>query len=488
MTRPGVPAPQRGEDFLREQGLQVATRIVATLRTGRSYAIGNQAFTRQLEQLLESLLPLLAERGEVIVLAHDGDVHVNGARLPLRPANLRYLEQLAQEFQVRAIAGIAFRAGLAAAELENFMRYFLPSELYKGGELVHACATQGFRHVFPVEAGAPGGAGDARASGHEVAPDGGTPGVESGAAPPLAGSGATPSWSRALLNARLLLGGGRGPRALELRHLKRISQPLVDAVIAEGAGAPANLHRAAPSGWEHATNVALLAIAIGRRLGLGRAELSELGVAALLHDAGKDAVAAQVRLPLARRGPVERAEAESHTLGGLRQVALSTTLNATSLLAMRVALEHHAGAPEGYPSLPPHWRPAAASRIVAIADAYVTLLEPYGEGRPALAPSEALGRVLGPLAWGFHPALRAALVRVLGVHPPGQVLELDDGSLVRSLGGLEEDPARPRIERLVGADGAPSGAGPGAGEPLPGERSVRRALPLAEWPAAARAA
>lgn len=470
----GMPEPRSGEGLLHEQGLQVAMRIVATLRTGRSYAIGNQAFSRQLEQLLESLRPLLEQRGEVFVLAHDGDVHVNGARMPLRPASLRQLEQLVQEFQVRAIAGVAFRPGLTLAELEGFMRYFLPSEIYKGAELAHACATQGFACVLAIEADAPGAA---------PAPE-----APADAAPADAASGATPSLARAWRNAALLLGGAPGPRALELRHLKRVSQPLVDAVLDEGAGAPSPPSSAPAVGWEHAARVALLSIAIGRRLGFARAELSELGVAALLHDCGQGAVAAQVRHPVAGRGPVERTEAENHTLEGLRQIALSSTLNATSLLAMRVALEHHAGGPGGHPSLPPEWRTATASRLVAIADAYVTLLERHAEGGPALAPSEALGRVLGPLAPGFPPALRAALVRVLGVHPPGQVLELDDGSLVRSLGGLPDDPARPRIERLTGPDGAPVAPGLAAGEPLPAERSVRRALPLAEWPPQARAA
>lgn len=465
MSRPPNPAPRDGGEALREHGLQVAMRLVATLRTGRSYAIGNQSFTRQLQQLLDALKPVFAEHGQALVASLDGDVHVNGVRLPLRPASLKFLEQLAAEFQVREIAGVEFRAGLALPELEGFMRYFLPSELYKGGELAHACATQDFRHVRPLEAMAAEepatGSGDAAAS--------------AGASLP------PPAWTRALQNAARLLGGEPGPRALELRHLKRVSQPLVDEVLADPPGtAPLADARLAPAGgWEHGVHVCVLAIAVGRQLGLERTALSELGVAALLHDAGKDAVAGLVRRPPASRGPAERAEAESHTLEGLRRVALSTTLNATSLLAMRAALEHHAGGPDGYPEFSREWRPAAASRIVAIADAWVSLLARREEGRPAPTPGEALGLVLGPLGARFHPALRGALVRVLGVHPPGQLVELDDGTIARSLGGSPEDPERPVVEPLADAAGAR------AAGPLPPERSVRRALPRAEWPARA---
>lgn len=465
MSRPPVPAPRDGE-ALREHGLQIAMRFVATLRTGRSYAIGNQAFSRQLQQLLDTLKPVLAEHGEALVASLDGDLHVNGVRLPLRSSSLKFLEQLAAEFQVREIAGVEFRAGLGLAELEGFMRYFLPSELYKGGELVHACATQDFRHVRPLEA---------------LPADEPAAGLAATAADETA---APLAWTRALQYARQLLGGEPGPRALELRHLKRVSQPLVDAVLAEppGTAALANAPLAEAAGWEHAVHVCVVAIAVGRQLGLERAALSELGVAALLHDAGKDAVAGLVSRPLRSRGPAERAEAESHTLEGLRRVALSTTLNATSLLAMRAALEHHAGGPDGYPTFSREWRPAAASRVVAIADAWVSLLASREEGRPAPTPGEALGLVLGPLGARFHPGLRAALVRALGVHPPGQLVELDDGSIARSLGGSPDDPERPVVEWLADAAGAPASRTAG---PLSPERSVRRALPRAEWPARA---
>lgn len=425
------PGPNERDEALRAQGLQIATRLFATLRTGRSYSIGNQAFTRQLQHLLDSLLPVLAEHGEAHVLSHDGDLHVNGVRLPLRTASLKFLEQLAQEFQVREIAGVEFRAGLKLAELEGFMRYFMPSELYKGAELLHACATQGFRHVRPVEE-----------SGTQ---DPGAPGDEAGPAR------VSDAYARALRNARLLLADPEWRHGLELRHLKRVSQPLVDEAMNGGPGAAA-LADVPPSSaaWEHAVHVGAVAVTVGRQLGLDRAALSDLGVAALLHDAGR------------------------HESDGVRRIALMTSLNATSFAAMRAAFEHHATGSGG--GLAP------VSQVVAIADAYVCQLEHREEGRPSLTPCDALARVLGPLAPHFHPGLRASLVRALGVYPPGQVVELDDGSVIRSLGGSSEDPARPVVEYRAG-DGADWKAGP-----LPPERSVRRALPLSEWPGRSRAA
>ncbi len=469
--KPERPAHPGRDADLREQGLQVAMRLVATLRTGRSYAIGNQVFTRQLEQLLEALAPVLEAHPAAVLVAIDGDLHLNDVRLPLRSTSLKFLEQLAQELQVREIGGVEFRRGVDVRELEDFMRYFLPSELYKAGELWQACSRQGLRHVMPIEAvepeEAPHGAPEAEAADEDV----------------------PHAYLRALQAAQLLVGDATWSHGLELRHLKRVSQPLVDHAYADDAGA--GLLGYAPHGgdapWTHAVHVCVLAVAIGRRLGLDRAALSELGVAALLHDAGKAAVGERVPHAPGARGPAERAEAESHAIEGLRHVARATTLNATSLAVMRAALEHHAGE-GGYPPLSTRWQPSPVSQVVSIADAWVSLVEHREDGRNVLTPSEALGRVLGPLAPRFHPALRTALVRALGVYPPGQVVELDDGTLARTHGCDAEDPERPSIERLTGPGGSgepPAGAAPVT---LPPERSVRRALPYPEWPERAFAA
>ena len=469
MSAPHANGEHASEDRLREQGLHAISRFVATLRTGRSYPIGNQVFTRQLEQFLESLQPLFAEQGNVTIATWDGDVLVNGMRMPLRPASLKLLEQMAAEFAVREIAGVELRPGLGFTELEGFMRFFLPSELYKGSELCHACAAKGFRHALPVEA---------------LEPEQEAPAAETVAAP-ADGPDRAPAlgaWERAAHNAHLLLGDGSWRRGLELRHLKRVAQPLVDT-HEPGVPATTALAFAGRDGEGHALRVCLLAIAVGRELGLSRAALAELGVAALLHDAGQAAVATRVHGRPEVRDADSRAAEQRHVLEGLRAIALSTTLNPATLLAMRVAFEHHTFGPTPYPANHTGHEPSVAAGVVAIADAFVTQLEhPTADGGWA-TPGEALGRVLGPLSAGFPAGLRAALVRALGVHPPGEIVRLDDGSLARSLGAYGDAPERPLLEWLHD-DGLPDGRV----EDLPADRRVERALPYAEWPAALRAA
>lgn len=469
MTSP-APDPRRGHE-LAESGLQMATRLVALLRTGRAYDLANPVFTGQLEQLLGVLLPVLRETGDAQLAEFEGDLHLNGVRLPLRPSSLKFTEQLVQELRVREIAGVQFLPGLGLAELERFMRFFLPSEIYKGADLADACAGAGLAHTRILLAITNS---DAAAPGREAAPEPG----EAADAPGW--SVALAAFDRALANARTLLEHRGVEAGMELRHVKRVVQPLVDAAIGEDVPAAlAEVTRGPAPPWRHATDTCLVAVAIGRQLGLGRHALAEIGACALLHDVGHDAVAATLPAEPESWSDADAARVPRHVPEGLRRIAASTTLNATTVRVMRTILEHHAADPR-YPSAE---SPAPESQIVAIADAFVSLLSLRDPRASAMTPCDALGTVLGPWGAGFHPALRAALVRAVGLYPPGQLVELDDGAIGRSLGAAPGDPARPLLQPLIDASGAPEPLERRhAPEFLAPERRVRRALPLAEWP------
>jgi HD-GYP domain-containing protein (c-di-GMP phosphodiesterase class II) len=270
-----------------------------------------------------------------------------------------------------------------------------------------------------------------------------------------------------------------------VRHAKRVVQPLVEGVslsepIVVGLS---TLSRHDEYTYAHAVNVCAVSVSIGHYLGLDRRALADLGVAALLHDVGKHFVAGEITHDYEEWSPFERATAERHPLEGVKLLARSTTLNPTTYNCMQVALEHHVGEPGGYPKLPAGWAPSLLSQIVSIADCFLSLQNRLSRTEPGVTPTEALAKVLGPLAARFEPALRWALVRTVGFYPPGQVVEMDDGSIALVLAPSATDPARPHVRMVV----APNGVAVAAGHrielrPVPPERSVRRALRLPEYP------
>ncbi len=497
--REGLPVPR--EDGLKEAGLQVIMRLASTVRIGRTYQTENQVFRQQRDALLEVLLPVLEDAGEATLVALADDLYLNGVRIPVKAGNFRFHRATLEEFRLRDIAGLRFVRGLTGEELTTFLRLFLQPEVYPGAELVGACLAQGVDHVVPAihassdspvdgfEYDAPGAgesggfAFDPPAAGHasgDGAPGAAGPG---GFAPRGA---ARKTYGQALQGARSLLAATTLQDGIELRNGKRVVQPLVDGAFADEpvvVGLSSLTHRDEYT-YAHAVNVCLVAVTMGRLLDMDRRALADLGVAALLHDVGKAAVADRIVHPLESFTPDERAAAERHPLEGAKLIARSTTLNQTTLRCMRVALEHHM-LPDGsgYPAATGRWPQSVMSRLVAVADCYVSLLGHRSPRGQRTTPYDALGMMLGPLRKRFDPAMLWALVHSVGFYPPGQMVRLDDGAVAEVLAPNADDLARPHVRVVVDGAGVRRDRGePLIHRPLPPERSVVRALAAEEYP------
>jgi putative nucleotidyltransferase with HDIG domain len=130
--------------------------------------------------------------------------------------------------------------------------------------------------------------------------------------------------------------------------------------------------------YRHSLEVAATATVVGQQLGLGRAELVEVELGALLHDVGK------LRIPphiLAKPDPLsqdERRLVRLHPEWGAEMVARIPGLEAVALI---VRLHHERPDGTGYPHGLSLERIPVASRIVSVCDAYgaMTKRRPYSE-------------------------------------------------------------------------------------------------------------
>ena len=451
MNAPTPNRPGASRADWRERGLQVVTRLTAALRMGRSYAIGNPTFTSQLQQLMGVLEPALAELGEVRVIESDGDVLFNELRLPVRSSATRFVDQLVHEFVTREISGVRFSRGLTIAELETFMRFFLASEAYKGGDLSRACVAQGLRNAVPL-----------------VEKLKLVRTVEEASAMPPAYRDALAIWAQVESETHALLESEEAV-ALRSRHFERLVAPLVDAALAglPVSAALADLDRAPASPVGHGLRVALLAIGVGARLGLGRTALAQLGAAgveAALGSSGQD--------------PGEAEQPPTEAAAAVIRLLRRTPLDDVSLQAVHALIACH-GVTEDVRG--DAGEPLAG--LLELSDAWVTLASLRLAEAPRWTSCEALGLVLGPLGGRFHPAPLAALVRVLGLYPPGQLVELDDGAVAR-VAAAGDDPVRPLVECMTGPSGIGAPEKPGTISELAAERRVVRAVPFVRSSAA----
>lgn len=163
----------------------------------------------------------------------------------------------------------------------------------------------------------------------------------------------------------------------------------------------------------HAVEVAMVALLLGKAAGLPGGFLQDLGLSGLVHDAGYLA-------PEVGEGP---AALVRHPVEGARIVLRQRGFSEAKLRRLRGVLEHHRDFAD------PGVRPSTMGAILRLSEDYANVIRLYGA---KVTRAAALGAMLKAGGRLYHPVLAQLLVNGLGRHPPGTLLELGDGSLVRS--------------------------------------------------------
>ncbi len=177
----------------------------------------------------------------------------------------------------------------------------------------------------------------------------------------------------------------------------------------------------------HSVNVSLLATAMAREGRVDESLVDDISLGALLHDIGKAKVDESILSSPTELTSEQMAVVRSHPEEGAR--AILRAGGPSHHLASVIAFEHHMRVGgTGYPQIPGGPAPHPASRLVAVADVYdaITTRRPY---RRAETPARAQLILRRGAGSEFDPTMVDLLHLVLGLHPVGSVLRLDDGSL-----------------------------------------------------------
>lgn len=175
---------------------------------------------------------------------------------------------------------------------------------------------------------------------------------------------------------------------------------------------------------EHSLNVCVLAIAFGRILGFNEAELNQIGICALLHDVGKMKIPPEI---LNKPGKLESKEwdvMQAHTTYG-RDII--TNANGIYSGAVDVAYSHHEKLDgTGYPRKIKSKNISYYSKIISVCDAYdaMTATRCY---KAAFASTQSLKLLYENQETQFDSKLVGAFMEMIGLYPPGSIVELKNG-------------------------------------------------------------
>ena len=244
-----------------------------------------------------------------------------------------------------------------------------------------------------------------------------------------------------------------------IRKIKRVVQGIVDQVLNEetsliGLTAIRDYDEYT---FTHSVNVCIFSIALGRRLGMNKLQLYELGLAALMHDIGKSRVPLDL---LQKNGELTDEEwkwmAAHPWLGVLVLFQFRRQQEELSYRAMTVCQEHHMKIDlTGYPKCVRPRQVSLLSRIVSIADGYDAATSRRVYKTEALAPSSVLEEMRDNPRRGLDQVLVKAFINLLGIYPVGTLVVLDTFELavVSAANPNPEALSRPKIKIISDAQG-----------------------------------
>lgn len=203
-------------------------------------------------------------------------------------------------------------------------------------------------------------------------------------------------------------------------------------LLSEGVGERAAMHP---------VNVSVMSVLLGKAMGLAGQDLVDLGVGAFLHDVGKLQLPQRVRWFEDGFSIEDFKQYQEHVGKG---VAIANRMQLTEGALMAIAQHHELMDGTGFPMRPPGSELTLGARILALVNRYDNLCNPLRQVA-ALTPHEALSLLFAQHKARFDNVVLSAFIRMMGVYPPGSVVQLIDGryALVVSVNSVR--PLKPRV-------------------------------------------
>lgn len=400
-----------GDTFIRRAGRQLIVSIYGAMRVIRLYPPENEAVRNALADVARAAQELLEREHEVELRVSNEFIFVNSTRLRLDLDNYASFSQILSALRACGIGSVRLTEGAQPRDWLVFLSLLLSQS--KAGEDVTAFDVTEKLAVAGVtvfELGAPLVAEDDTDFRQR------------------AKEAAKRTYSQSVAVTKEVMNSVRMGASPNIKKIKRVVQTIVDQILNEETSLVGltTIRDYDEYTFTHSVNVCIFSVALGRRLGLTKLQLYDLGLAALFHDIGKS------RVPLAVLN-----KTDGLTDDDWRWLAAHPWLGVLALFHMRgqqelpyramvVAYEHHMKTDlSGYPkSVRPRLQ-SIFSRIVAVADGFDAATTRRAYQTDPMSPAAVLAGMRDNPRRGMDPVVVKGFINLLGVFPVGTVVVLD---------------------------------------------------------------
>ncbi len=438
MDEKSIPKPATGAEAkaFQRAGVELLTRFHIVDKIAKIYDTRNDAFQEQGRLFFDSLSAVLKDAGEASLRVRQGVLLMNGVRLKFGVGTYGMFKAAIEEFRTRNVEAIDFLPGLTRDELLAFMSVFAKREKKDAdgyAQLLADLDAAGVRNV-----------GLEKISDEEI-----PQGIHQSSAR---------LFFLSIVHLKESFGRDQRNEPIKISTTRRLMQSIYNHIVEDEGFVHGltNIKNHDEYTLNHSVNVCLLATALGRRLGLSRAELVDLGMAAFFHDLGKTETPLEILNKPGRLTEAERDIMEKHPFHGAEKLALLQEFRRLPLRAIHVALEHHIK--EDLSGYPRYFRKGDVnlfSKIVKVVDVFDAITTKRVYRAKDFTRAEALSLMLEQSGTEFNPVILKAFVNMMGIFPIGTLVALTTGELGIVL-DLNPDPKlvlRPAVKLITDATG-----------------------------------
>jgi HD-GYP domain-containing protein (c-di-GMP phosphodiesterase class II) len=425
-----------GDPYIRRMGRSFIVALHGATRAIRLYPVENEAVKKSLDDLTGVTTEILTREAEFELRVTNEFIFINQTRLRLDLDNYASFTQILSLFRA---AGVGVTRLLPGAKSRDWLVFLsllqTPSSADAEDRFVDVTERLVTGGVTLIEVGPPSGVdddGDFRERAKEAAKR---------------------TYSQSVAATKDVTNSVRMGRGVNLKKIKRVVQGIVDQILNEETSllGLTTIRDYDEYTFTHSVNVCIFSVALGRRLGLGKRQLYDLGLAALFHDVGKSRVPLDVLNKVEQLSDNDWRYIAAHPWMGLLTLFQLRGQQELPYRAMTVAYEHHMKCDlTGYPKNVRARALSIFSKIVAVADGFDAATSRRSYQTDPLSPAAVLAGMRDNPRRGFDSVVVKAFINLLGIYPVGTLVVLDtfELAIVHSANPNPEAVSRP-IVRIV---------------------------------------
>lgn len=425
------------EDLTR-YAADLVVRLATILRTATTHDPNNATWKIHVNGLAAALGPVLRAEKAAKVELREGAFSVNQTLVRAGYADFHTVRFLGEELRRAGVAAIEFRGLPDELEVKKFAYVFSrqadaenPGFEALQAELVHENVR---RIVLTAASNRPEYAAPPR--------DPRVHGVF--------------TFLKGIAAVQEVMEGLRTGRSVGFKRARRFVQAAVDLLLLDRGLllALTSIKNYTDYLYNHSVNVCLISLVVGARLGFSKKKLADLGLAALLRDAGKATVPRSILEKQGALTPEEWQQLQAFPFAAVTGLLRFRGFNDGLLRQVVVAFEHK------FRNVSDDRFSARDfslfSRIAQLADAFDAMTTPRPYRPKPITPDEALKQIiLDRHVTRADPALIKAFIHAMGIYPVGTVVVLDTNEIavVAAPPADVATLARPRVRLIADAQG-----------------------------------